>query len=213
MSVQIILVHQMRNKTFLLLVIGIILFSKPIHAKGTTQELEPRVGHRTAYDTTNGQLILFGGYADIYDGSLWTKNLLNETWVYSAETWRMIQTESSPSTRFEHSMAYDSTTGNIMLFGGVTVNDRTNDLWKFDPEDNSWIEIIVTNPPPARSSNSLIYDSKYDRLILFGGYGSSDYMLNDLWFYYFANSSWVNNEVANEPPKRYGHSMVSPWIE
>ncbi|MHA1911109.1 MAG: Kelch repeat-containing protein [Candidatus Kariarchaeaceae archaeon] len=198
----------MRKKFFFCLGIVIILFSKPVHANETAPELFPRMAHRTVYDTANNQLFLFGGYTDLFSGSQWKQNLLNDTWVYSSQSWRLINSEGSPSARFDHSMAYDGSRGNIMLFGGFTSNDRSNDLWKFDPDENSWTEIISANSPSVRSSNSLVYDSKFDRLILFGGYGFSDDKLNDLWFYYFANSSWVELELANQPSVRYGHTMV-----
>ena len=60
--------------------------------------------------------------------------------------------------------------------------------------------------PDARYQSAMVYDSKRDRLLLFGGYGTTAY--DDLWSWSSATSEWTLISVPGaRPSARYGHWM------
>ena len=112
---------------------------------GTTwTELSPaksphgRQNASIAYDPTLGQLVLFGGSYTVsgsFDGIF-----LSTTWEWNGSTWTELATANSPAARRDASMAYDTATGQLILFGGVTHTDTT------------WVLTDVT-PPFVSSVN------------------------------------------------------------
>jgi galactose oxidase-like protein len=98
-----------------------------------------------AYDARTDRLILFGGCglsAPICRSSEpGPPAALSDTWSYdlNTNTWSELKPKASPSGRARHAMAYDSETGNIVMFGGG--NDPfhfKSDTWIFDPSTNNW---------------------------------------------------------------------------
>ncbi|MHA2253479.1 MAG: Kelch repeat-containing protein, partial [Candidatus Kariarchaeaceae archaeon] len=158
----------LKNKEFLLLQIGLLILT--IHYSytlTTTVQASPdkpnaRAGHNMVYDEVNQKIILFGGIEEPVSIHNWYSTLLNDTWSYDLKknVWKELKPIISPSPRVWHSMVYDSENNKIMLFGGVTVNDRVGDMWEFNYNTNTWTEILPLNKPTNRSDNSLIYDSK-----------------------------------------------------
>jgi N-acetylneuraminic acid mutarotase len=162
------------------------------------------------YDPNNQRIILFGGLGDPLANDNWESYLLNDTWIYDikANSWKLLHLDIKPDARLGHSMVYNPVSNKILLFGGVTSNDRVNDFWEFDSETQTWAELEQVNAPPVRSSSPFIYDSKNSRIILFGGYGAMNQKLDDMWGYSPGNSSWVEIVSDTKPRERYGHSMV-----
>ena len=78
-----------------------------------------------AYDSGTGQLVLFGG------GTTPIVTELNDTWTWNGTTWMQQSPATSPSARATATMAYDSGTGQLVLFGGEIEGDggEVNDTW------------------------------------------------------------------------------------
>jgi N-acetylneuraminic acid mutarotase len=157
-------------------------------AANTWTELTPagaspsaRVAHRMVYDSTQGKVILFGGYdegADAY---------FDDTWIYdsAANTWTELSPAgASPSARSGHCMVYDSAEAELILFGGWDGN-LCGDTWAYDPISNTWADLNPAGDVPrARDGHAMVYDPGTGRVILFGGWdedAGSD--LNDTWAY------------------------------
>jgi len=66
-------------------------------------------------------------------------------------------------------MTYDSTHERVILFGGSISTGYNNETWVYNYTDNSWTNITTTRKPSKSASHSMVYDSTYDRTILFGG--------------------------------------------
>ena len=64
-----------------------------------------------AYYPGTHQLLLFGGYNGAY---------LDDTWAWNGTTWTELNTGSSgaPSARYGPALAYDTASGQMVLFGG-----------------------------------------------------------------------------------------------
>ena len=87
------------------------------------------------YDPVTGQFLLFeGGNGQGPDGpgiAPPPPAVLNETWTWNGSIWTQLAPASSPSPREAASMAYDSATNQLILFGGQTEGAETlyNDTW------------------------------------------------------------------------------------
>lgn len=83
-------------------------------------------------------MILYGG-TDDFD-----RATFGDTWAYDAETntWTEVSPPSAPDSRAWHAMAYDLDGERIILFGGgPTRGQFTNEVWAYDPANNTWAPI------------------------------------------------------------------------
>jgi N-acetylneuraminic acid mutarotase len=122
-------------------------------------------------------------------------------------------TELNPSPRGYASMAYDSESDKMILFGGelpgedLKINDET---WAYDVASNTWTEMKPTSGPPPRCAVDLVYDSESDRIILFGGASGATRetasVLNDTWAYDYNTNTWT--EMAKGPGDLLGYRMA-----
>ncbi len=60
--------------------------------------------------------------------------------------------------------------------------------------------------PPARDSQSMVYDAAHGQIVMFGGEGASLNPLNDTWVWNGTN--WIQQNPANSPPARRGQGMA-----
>ena len=65
-----------------------------------------------AYDSERRENVVFGGQSGLCGPTS------DETWIWDGSTWTQKQTETHPQARTEASMAYDSSRGMVVLFGG-----------------------------------------------------------------------------------------------
>lgn len=64
----------------------------------------------------------------------------------------------------------------------------------------TWKRITPLNSSPgARANHAMVYDSKQDRLIVFGGRGEGG-LLNDVWAFSLKDRSWVNLTPTGSAP-------------
>jgi hypothetical protein len=111
-----------------------------------------------------------------------------------------------PSARLDASMAYDSESDQVILFGGRT-NNQNNftellETWTLDVKTNTW-----TQKAPAASPGCIfepmVYDPKADRTIYYSGIKGSypNYTgNNETWAYDANTNTWTNLLSANTPP-------------
>ena len=111
-----------------------------------------------------------------------------------------------PSPRAYHAMAYDSTRGVVVLFGGRGENDwyLLDDTWEWD--GTSWVECNPASQPTGRREHTMVYDSVRGVIALFGGFDINGTILDDTWEYDGMN--WVQRSPASWPPARAGHAMA-----
>jgi hypothetical protein len=102
-------------------------------------------------------------------------------------------------------MTYDPTLGGVVLFGGM--NDTgilQNSTWLY--KAGNWSELNLAREPPARDLANMVWDARGNYLLLFGGYGSQQY-LNDTWI--FVGGTWYDvSSPSSAPTARYGASMA-----
>jgi len=160
-----------------------------------------RTHHRMVYDDVNGVCILFGGLSG-FGGS--SGNFMNDTWCYDTGTdeWKRIGSRSSPPSRCGHGMAFDSTNGVVVLFGGWTSGDRTlNDTWSFDYRTSSWTEKKPAASPSAREDSQMTWDGGRGRVVMYGGTVSGYRYCNETWEYNVTQNTWKELRPPVRPPE------------
>jgi len=114
---------------------------------------------------------------------------------------------TSPRDRTMHAMVFDSMNQKCILFGGswdtlTSGFQHLDDTWAYDYNNNIWMELAPANHPSARDSHGMVYDSKTNQTILFGG-GPTE-----TWVYKFSSNSWTQKSTGTSPPSLYYHAMV-----
>jgi hypothetical protein len=82
-----------------------------------------RTGAEMTYDAGLGRVVLFGGYAGIWEDSL------NDTWVWNGITWTEIQPATVPPNRYSFGMDYDPVNKAVLMFGGYSSGPARGDTW------------------------------------------------------------------------------------
>ena len=180
----------------------------------SSRQLPSQPGYRWSYglgyDSSAGQTILFGGY--VGDLSGYTDG---ETWAYDSKTgaWNRLTPAVAPSARAEVGMTYVSHHNRTILFGGareqahLAVSDET---WVFDYAQGSWSNPNPAVRPSARTLPGLAYDSRMDRVVLFGGAYPSTLPKRaaDTWIFDPTNNTWTNVTGTKSPSAREGSAMA-----
>jgi hypothetical protein len=140
----------------------------------------PRINAGVAYDVESDRIILFGGV----DAG---QRLLGDTWAYdyNSNTWTNLTPPSGPSARSSPAMAYDVQSDRVLLFGGGLIDMRPlmAETWAYDFNVNTWTNLTSTGGPSARTGPSMTYDSRSDRVLMFGGFGAYGFQDDTVWAY------------------------------
>jgi hypothetical protein len=89
-----------------------------------------RLFHSMAYDTQLGKTVMFGG--DRFE-PFHAVGPINDTWIWDGTNWARDWTAGAPSPRAGQSMAYDSSKGQTVLFGGTDESSPgvySNETWE-----------------------------------------------------------------------------------
>jgi hypothetical protein len=166
---------------------------------------QARYSHSMAYDSIHGVVMMYGGHAT--PGS----NELSDTWTCDAKTntWTNQNPSSSPSGRESAAMAYDSDTGDFMLFSGIMDNGMLSpETWSYNVNTNTWTNMKPSFSPRQRSGASMVYDSQNKLMILFGGWTDIGGRSNDTWSYDLSSNTWTNLQSKKAPNLRYRQGMT-----
>ena len=124
-----------------------------------------------------------------------------------------------PRSRDYPSFVYDPDNHRAILFGGKDdTGTRVNDTWelllptKLRPNP-IWRELSPGGTlPEGRNAAAFIYDARYKRLIVFGGYGQSSGALGDFWALDFSTTTQGNwhqfSPTGTLPAARYLSSAI-----
>ena len=80
-------------------------------------------------------------------------------------TWTL-KSNSGPSPRYYHALAYDSARGVTVLFGGYDIGGDNGETWEWD--GTSWT-LRSSTGPSRRELHAMAYDSARGVTVLFGG--------------------------------------------
>lgn len=159
-----------------------------------------REGGTAAYDPGIGGVLLFGGSQQAGPALYATWEFVNNTWTEVCSGNSSAPTcPQSPSPRYWPVMAYDSSSSQLVLFGGVVDllgMYGLNDTWIF--ANGGWSELNGSPAPPLDTSNGGLYgmvdDPGLGGLLLFSP-------VSGTWR--FSNDSWTNL-TRPSGPKGFG---------
>ncbi len=194
---------------FVVIVLAVLL-SDPALAQPTTTGwtlLDPRVAPSPraspamAYDARYNRTILYGGITEILTPGV------GQTWEYDAQAnlWTLRNPPTAPPGQYDASMVYDSHADRIILFGGDSYGGAWLDqTWAYDYANDTWTNLNPPTAPPGRNTFGMVYDSRADRIIIFGGYastsGTQDF--GDTWAYDYWNNTWTDTSPSSGPSPR-----------
>src|SRR6266704_3315416 len=121
-------------------------------------------------------------------------------------TWTRSGSVDNPPNLSDHSVAYDSRSDRIILFGGFT-NRPIAETWAYDANTDSWTNMTPAYSPPARSLAAMAYDSESDRVILFSG-AQQGTEIEDTWAYDYNANTWTRMDPPLAPSARGLHGMA-----
>ena len=148
------------------------------------------------YDHSVGKVVLFGGQH--YDSGT---TYYTDIWYFDGTDWEMRSVpDQTPTPRKGHSLSLNSSTGNILLFGGTVLSgSNLNDTWEWN--GYSWNKFEPANSPTVRAYHATAYDPTRNVTILFGGSEK-----NDTWE--FDGETWTQIFPTHIPEERSYHSLA-----
>ena len=157
-----------------------------------------RAGHGLAYDSESDRTILFSGWQSGSGGTLvhWV-----DTWAYdySSNTWTNMSPVITPPGKLAASMAYDSESDRVILFGGLDDGGTySGDTWAYDFNTNNWTLMNPSTHPSDRFDTPMTYDSESDRVIMIGGWDTFGF-IDEVWAYDFNTDTWTLVDPGIEP--------------
>jgi hypothetical protein len=95
--------------------------------------------------------------------------------------WAPLQISGGPGWRFEHTAIYDPEGDRMIVFGGSN-GDDLNDVWSLSLSGTPvWTQLFPAGTPPVpRKYSTAVYDSRRQRMILFGGKSDAPPLFPDL---------------------------------
>lgn len=118
-----------------------------------------------------------------------------------------------PLMRYKHAVC-SSSNGMVYMYGGRIGNiSLDDDIWRFDPRNNTWLHLNTSGPKPHNLQEHTIVEYA-NKLYLFGGcVSASNY--DSLWCLDLQTNDWSSLSKTNSksiaylgPTNRRGHSAV-----
>lgn len=153
----------------------------------------PRTRAAMAYDASRRRTVLVGG-ADA--------NLSYGIYLWDGQKWTIDDPYPPPPPpgrngllpRVDASMVYDPIRGELVLFGGATLDATYGDTWIC--RQGVWEKREVAGPSP-RSRHAMAFDPSSGRTVLFGGANPTN--LGDTWEW--DGTSWTQIPVTGPSPR------------
>jgi hypothetical protein len=152
-----------------------------------------RLGHSAIYDALRDRMVIFGGNSP-------PSGARSDVWALSLSSppaWTEIVPPVAISPgRVYHTAVYDPLRDRMVVHAGgtnISTNNVLNELWELSlAAPNAWTMLALgPDAPVARTQHTSIYDSAWDRMIVYGGIrGGITY--GDIW-----ELRW--NETAGTP--------------
>lgn len=152
-----------------------------------------RINAALVYQSSNKQVLLFGGFGnDVY----------GDTWLFSSHCWRQVSPAVSPSPRFLAAYAFDPAKSVAMLYGGRQAPAASDlfDTWIWD--GSNWSQASVGTGPNMRAPVAA-YDPRSGKVLVFGL--SSDWHSVETWTW---DGSWQQLHPASAPTVRFSSGMA-----
>ncbi len=173
----------------------------------------PRYGSAAVYDPIGDRMIVFGG-SDVSGyprGDLW------ELRLSPTPAWSPIVAPGGPTGRQYHTAIYDERKHRMIVFAGTDSIGSTsdNDVWALNLPALTWTHLLPTGtPPPGRYQHTAVYDSRRERMLVWGGGSLSIPDMRVVWELDLAPATPAWRALASAvtatglPIQRYTHAAV-----
>ena len=169
----------------------------------------PRSDAAIAYDEANGGVILHDGYCR-------DDSHPQDTWVYDfgENDWMLMDPEESPKPQYGHHMIYDSLNRKVVMYGGhwsyagTSQHGYSDGVWTYDYPSDTWTKVDPAISLPSRYWHTLAYDEDRGKMVVFGGSGARDAVLDDTWLYDLSTNTWERLYTDEKPPERENSALV-----
>ena len=124
----------------------------------------------------------------------------------AAQTWTLLTPPPYPSTvqRRTGGMAWHPVAGGLVMYGGLQSTIQNN-TWLF--AGGTWTQLTTATTPPARWGHKMVYDSRRNRIVAFGGRSpTTTVTANDTWE--FDGIDWVQMFPTASPNPRAFYGMA-----
>jgi hypothetical protein len=156
----------------------------------------PSLGNEAvAYDSDRHVTVVSGDCA--------TRYASRQIWEWDGRNFHKYEPPTAPCSRARPAMAYDPRARKTVLYGGLSCDNGAAlaDLWTWDGQ--VWTD-LTPNPLPAtwpspRRETSLVWDTRRQRLVLFGGMDSALSVTSELWEW--DGTRWFDLTPDPRPPR------------
>ncbi|HET6349030.1 MAG TPA: kelch repeat-containing protein [Candidatus Krumholzibacteria bacterium] len=169
------------------------LTGTPAWTQMATTGSPPSSASAAIYDSARDRALVF------YHTQAFALSLTSNTWTQIAPA------GATPSDRFGFAAIYDPLRDRVVIFSGDN-NDYPdpNDVWALSLAGTpAWMELTPAGmAPPGRSGHTGIYDPVRDRMLIFDGYNSDVFALDDTWALSFSGTpTWTQLSPAGTTPE------------
>jgi hypothetical protein len=167
--------HPDRTEVWALTLAGTPAWSEISTSGGTP---DGRGAESAIYDPVSDRIVTFGGWR--------SREESDETWVLTlagVPTWsKLAVTGQRPLGRVYHTAIFDPARNQMVVFGGLAGRSYRGDAWKLSLKGApAWAPLGSTSEPGARNGQTMIYDSRRGRILMFGGSSQLSGGLNTVW--------------------------------
>ena len=157
------------------------------------------------------QMLVFGGYGSGSSSEAATAPLLGQLDVYtvSSNAWQTLP--AGPSARARMSCVVHRQ-GSLIVFGGITAQGRSNELWRFDFGPRRWENLTpqMTGDVPLALSGHTATIVNGDTMLVFGGFRDASFELREVRLLDLTTLEWrlrVSPSAA-QPLARESHAAL-----
>lgn len=154
----------------------------------------PRESHTWTVDATGGAAYAFGGR----DG----ETVYDDLWAFDLETdsWSVVTPEGdTPPARFGHNAVWVEEIG-LVVFAGQGGSTFYNDLWAYDPGENTWTLLPGGGDAPVPRYGSCAALGPDGRLWISHGFTQDQVRFSDTRAYDFDAGEWSDVTPEGDPP-------------
>ncbi len=118
--------------------------------------------------------------------------------------WTDVTPVPMPPERVGCAMAFDSTRGVAVMFGGINSAGHLGDTWEWD--GSVWTQLSPSPAPSARRYSRMAFDTARGVMVLFGGELANGTRMNDTWEW--DGATWTARTFTTKPSGRNGHGFA-----
>ncbi len=165
-------------------------FSQAWNQLITTGNISPRSNASAIYIPLQNKMFVFGGTT--------SSGNVNELWCLdlNLNNWSLVPSNSAqlPAPRATHVCMYDSLLNRMLVWSGQG-SALFNDVWAFNFNDSTWIELFpdgnITGAPLKRYGTATVYDPLNRNIINFAGFTTAG-RFDDTWSFNVDSSNWTD---------------------